>query len=148
LEGINLERQSLIPRLWVHRNLNDATHQNIGSFIGGISMDNLQKLMFMGSNGFVVDNNETSLVTHKNLERLRDIPIQFIHGGENTVYSPESTEKDYDLLREKFGSEHYERAMFQERGHLDCWMGKTSFRDVYPAVETHAKKTILGQNLF
>ena len=110
-------------------------------------MNNLQKLMFMGSNGFVVDNDEKSLVIPKNLDGLRGIPIQFIHAGENTVYTPESTEKDYDLLRETFGGENYERVIFQERGHLDCWMGKTSFRDVYPAVETHARKTILAQNL-
>jgi hypothetical protein len=104
--------------------------------------------MFMGSNGFIVDNNKKSLVTPENLDRLRNIPILFIHGGENTVYTPESTEKDYDLLREKFGSEQYERDLFQERGHLDCWMGKTSFRDIYPAVEIHARKTIQAQNLF
>lgn len=135
-------------RLWVHSELNDATHQNLASFLGGVSMNNLQNLMFMGSNGFIVDNNKKSLVTPENLDRLRNIPILFIHGGENTVYTPESTEKDYDLLREKFGSEQYERVLFQERGHLDCWMGKTSFRDIYPAVETHARKTIQAQNLF
>jgi len=111
-------------------------------------MNTLQKLMFMGSNGFVVDNNEISLVTPQNLERLRDIPILFIHGGANTVYSPESTEKDYDFFREMFGGEHYERVVFHGRGHLDCWMGKTCFRDVYPAVETHARKTILARDLF
>ena len=111
-------------------------------------MVNLEQLMFMGSNGFIVDNNEMSLVTPQNLEQLRNIPILFIHGGKNAVYSPESTERDYDLLREKFGGEQYERVIFQERGHLDCWMGKTSFRDVYPAVEGHARKTILAETLF
>lgn len=101
----------------------------------------------MGSHGYVTDNDERSLVTPANLERFRDIPILFIHGAQNTTYSPVSTERDYDLLRETFGGEQYERVVFPGRGHLDPWMGKTSFRDVYPAVETHAKKTILTKIL-
>jgi hypothetical protein len=127
--------------------LNDATHQNLGSFFGGISMTTLSQLMYMGSNGFVANNEEKSLVTPENLERVRDIPILFMHGGANVVYSPESTEKDYDMFRETFGADKYERVVFPHVGHLDPWMGKASFRDVYPAVETHAKKTILGQGL-
>jgi hypothetical protein len=129
-------------RLWSHRGLNEATHDNLNSFIGGVSMTNLRHLMFMGSHSYVVDDASRSILTDENIERLRNIPIFFIHGGHNTVYSPESTLKDYDLLRDKFGASQYERWVFEDKGHLDCWMGKGSFIDLYPRVEQHASKTM------
>ena len=103
-------------------------------------MANLKQLMFMGRNNHIVDNNMASLLTPQNLVRLQDIPILFIHGGQNAVYSPRSTENDYEALREAFGPSLYERCVFEEKGHLDCWMGKASFKDVYPRVEEHARK--------
>jgi hypothetical protein len=110
--------------------------------MGGVSMANLEQLMFMGSNHYIVDNNMASLLTHENLSRLESVPVLFIHGGQNAVYNPMSTLKDYDTLRELYGPSLYERCVFESKGHLDCWMGKASFRDVYPRVEEHARKII------
>jgi len=105
-------------------------------------MKNLKQLMFTGTRGYVVDDSSECLVTPDNVARLRDIPIFFIHGGQNQVYSPESTMRSYDILRERFGSSQYERWVFEGRGHLDCWMGVSCNMDVYPRVEEHIKKTI------
>jgi hypothetical protein len=135
--------------LWSHQNFNDATHTNLGSFVGGVSMKNLKQLMFMGTHGYVVNNDEQTLLTPENIQRLHDIPILFIHGGKNTCYAPESTMKCYDLLRHKFNGDSslYERVVFESKGHLDCWMGKNSYLDVYPHVEEHAKATIIARGL-
>jgi hypothetical protein len=130
-------------RLWTHDNFNEATHLNLGNFLGGVSMNCLNHLMFMGREGYVVDNTLHSLLTPKNIQRLENIPILFIHGSNNAVFNPESTMKDYDLLRERFGSGSYERVEYAGKGHLDCWMGKASFEDVYPRVEQHARKTAI-----
>jgi hypothetical protein len=129
-------------RLWTHANFNEATHLKLGSFLGGVSMNCLNHLMFMGREGYVVDNTFQSLLTPKNIRRLENIPILFLHGSDNAVYNPESTMKDYDLLRERFGGDNYERVEYAGKGHLDFWMGKASFGDVYPRVEQHARKTI------
>jgi hypothetical protein len=112
-------------------------------------MKNLEQLIYMGDNGYIVDNQNRSLLTPENLERLRGIPISFIHGGENTVYSPVSTMKDYDLLLSTMDNQDslYERWVFADKGHLDCWMGHGSKRDVYSKVEEHARATILKQGL-
>jgi hypothetical protein len=136
-------------RLWSHQNFNEATHRDLNNFLGGVSMKNLEQLMFMGTHGYVVDNDENSLLTVENLQRLRDIPILFIHGEKNTCYSPESTMKCYDVLRHTFNhdSSLYERVVFESRGHLDCWMGKQSYLDVYPQVEQHARTTIIARGL-
>ena len=129
-------------RLWTHANLNEATHENLDKFLGGISMTCLQHLMFMGKSGYVVDNNEETLVTDDNIQRLKGIPILFIHGDENTVYKPDSTMTSYNTLRQAFGSDDYERVEYPGKGHLDCWMGKASYEDVYPRAEQHARQII------
>lgn len=141
---------TFVSRLWSHHNLNDATHQNLGSFVGGVATRNLEQLEFMGVNYYVVDNEGQSLLTKENIERLRGIPIHFIHGLMNTVYSPESTNKDIDLLFQTFGNsdDMYTRTPFPDKGHLDCWMGHSSYRDVYVDVEEHAAKTIHERGLY
>jgi hypothetical protein len=136
-------------RLWSHHNLNDATHENLASFVGGVATKNLEQLEFMGVNGYVVDNHGNTLLTPENIERLRDIPIHFIHGERNAVYNPVSTMNDMDLLMYTFGNPEnmYSRTPFPNRGHLDCWMGHSSYRDVYVDVEQHARKIVTERGL-
>lgn len=110
-------------------------------------MRHLRQLMYMGTHGHVINNQSDSLVTPENIERLKDIPIFFIHGEKNTCYAPESTMMSYDSLRGHFGGEQYQRWVFEGYGHLDCWMGKGSYLDVYPKVEQHAMATIIKQGL-
>jgi hypothetical protein len=110
-------------------------------------MRNLRQLMYMGSHGHVVNNKFESLVTEENLQRLKGIPIFFIHGEKNTCYAPESTMMSFDSLRQHFGGDNYERLVFGGYGHLDCWMGKGSYMDVYPKVEQHAMVTITKHGL-
>ena len=112
-------------------------------------MKNLEQLQFMGSHSYIVDNEYNSLLTDENLERLRHIPISFIHGEDNAVYNPVSTDQDYSTLLELFkDSSHYKRKVFTNKGHLDCWMGSKSYIDVYRWVEERAKETIVERGLF
>jgi hypothetical protein len=106
-------------------------------------MTALQHLITTGKLTHVMDNNNVSLVTKENVERLRGIPILFISGGANVVFSPESTERSFALLTNTFEQNGYEREVFQGYGHLDCWMGQHAARDVYPTVYAHAAK-IMG----
>jgi hypothetical protein len=41
----------------------------------------------------------------------------------------------------------YDRQVFLDKGHLDCWMGHGSHKDVYYRVEQHARATILKYGL-
>lgn len=99
----------------------------------------LKHLMCMGTAHEVMDNDFQSLVTDANLENFKGLPISFISGGDNVVYSPESTSMSYDVLRERFGTEMYRRRVVQGYGHLDTWMGKNSAVDVYPLVAEHVE---------
>lgn len=124
-------------RLWTHGNLNRATHSRLGSFVGGIHMHTLAHLMRMGTGSGALDNDFENLVTESNLLRLQGLPILFISGSKNVVYDPECTNTSYDMLRERFGTDVYQRRVIPGYGHLDLWMGVNSFRDVYPVVNEH-----------
>lgn len=100
-------------------------------------MTSLEHLMYMGTHGYVTDNHNTSLVTKSNLDRLEGVPILFLSGTENVVYSPESTDISFTTLASHFQQESYERKVLQGYGHLDCWMSEAAVEDVYPAVLHH-----------
>ncbi|KAB2576368.1 Cholesterol oxidase [Lasiodiplodia theobromae] len=128
-------------RLWSHENLNRATHSRLASFVDGIHMTTLTHLMRMGSHGGALDNEFNPLVTEANLLRLQGLPILFISGNKNVVYDPECTNTSYDMLRDRFGTDDYERRVLPGYGHLDSWMGVNSARDVYPIVYEHVLET-------
>jgi hypothetical protein len=96
----------------------------------------LHLLMQMGHRGFVTTNAPlfSPLTTPNNISRLAGIPILLFSGSDNKVLTPESTDKTYGILRDTFGSENYRRVEVQGYGHLDCWMGRDSYKDVFPIV--------------
>lgn len=106
-------------------------------------MRSLEHLMHMGTKGYVMTNEGKNLVTEDNLRRLKDIPMLLFSGSGNVVYSPESTDRSYTVLRDQHGPDLYERAVFEGRGHLDCWMGSSACTDVYPRVKRHIEKTLV-----
>lgn len=101
-------------RLWQHKQLNSATHTNLSNFVGGVSMTALTQLMRMGNNGYVMDNDGKSLISGenvRNIQRLKGIPILFISGGMNAVYTPESTNMSYNMFLDAFGPDDYQRTV-------------------------------------
>jgi hypothetical protein len=100
-------------------------------------MKSLEQLMYMGTHGFVTNNSHQSLVNEHNLKRLEKLPILFISGSENVVYTPESTNRSFETMNNAFGQGIYRREVFQGYGHLDCWMGADAALDVYPTVLQH-----------
>ncbi|KAJ4302940.1 hypothetical protein N0V90_001831 [Kalmusia sp. IMI 367209] len=115
------------------------------NFFDGIHMSFLSHLTLMGSTPphHLRSNlsDFTDLVTEPgNLERMRGLKIQFLSGGANVVYDPWSTSEIYDLLRHEFGTEDYERVVVAGYRHLDTWMGKDSYKDVYPRVKWFVEK--------
>jgi hypothetical protein len=126
--------------LWTHKNLNSETHEHLDHFLGGTSMRSLEWLMRSGRVGSVTTNEFEKLVTRENIERLRGIPILFLSGTGNMVYTAENTDVSYSILCDAHGKELYKRKVFPDRGHLDAWMSDTAYRDVYPAVRHHADR--------
>ena len=107
----------------------------------------LHLLMQMGVRGFVTSNAPLfeNLTTQDNLQRLEGIPIMLFSGGDNHVLSPCCTDVTYELLRNKFGPELYERHVIPGYGHLDCWMGRQAYKDVYPIIRRQVDKVCRGE---
>jgi hypothetical protein len=102
--------------------------------------------MKAGRLGYVTTNAPASanLVTPENIDRLKGIPILFLSGTGNMVFTAENTDISYTTLCHAHGREWYEREVFQNTGHLDCWMGASAYQDVYPRVKHHVDKIMKG----
>lgn len=157
-------------RCWNHANLNEATHRQIDRFFGGVNMRLLHLLMKMGSDGHVMTNGPLfePLTTRENVNRLRGIPFLLFVGRDNAVLSPESTEKTYEVLCDTFGTtsrgnssdgvglgsdgeDHvhasgaeYRRKVVPGYGHLDCWMGRNAWKDVFPMIREEMDRVCHG----
>lgn len=125
--------------LWNHDNLNAALHENIHRFFAGTHTTLLKHVVRMGSRGQCLDNELTPLITPDNLSNLKDLPILFISGTDNEVFDPESTLRDYEILRHRFGEANYRRFLVKGYGHLDPIIGKRAAEDVYWRVYEHQK---------
>jgi hypothetical protein len=128
-------------RLWNHRNLNEATHDNQHKIYEGLSSRCLEHLASGGRRQTVLDNDYRSLVTDENLERLRGIPIFLFSGADNNVFKASSTLKTYKFLKAR--GETVSRKEFSGFGHLDCWMSERSADAVYKAVEEEVRKVMV-----
>jgi pimeloyl-ACP methyl ester carboxylesterase len=140
-------------RCWNHNNLNDLTHRHIGSLFGGVSMSLIDLVRNMGSIGSVTTplQSHESLVTDKNMDRLANIPIFFFVGSKNAVLSPAATEKSFENLQHRLGSNaghsssrrpQYRRVVVDGYGHLDCWIGVNAYKDVFPLVREEIDRVI------
>jgi len=140
-------------RCWNHRNLNEATHRQIDRFFGGVNTRLLNLLMRQGFEGHVMGNAPLYdvLTTKENVARLRGIPFLLFVGGDNAVLSPESTSRTYEILCDTFGTEgggegvDYRRRVVPGYGHLDCWMGRNAWKDVYPFVREEVDRVTRGE---
>ena len=73
------------------------------------------------------------------LDRLA-LPIAFIHGQNNRLFTPEGSELTYKALCEVNGPELYVRHVIKDYAHMDCFIGKNAARDVYPIVTAELDK--------
>ncbi|KIK66211.1 hypothetical protein GYMLUDRAFT_38025 [Collybiopsis luxurians FD-317 M1] len=127
-------------RLWRHDNMNQATHSQLENFVTGVHMDFLTNLLLIGKKMRVLDaQGKDTLLNDENLGRFEGLPILLFSGGSNVVYDPVTTSMCYDDLRKRFpGQEElYRRSVIEGYGHLDNWMGKDAYKDVYPVVREH-----------
>lgn len=142
-------------RCWNHGNLNEATHRQIDRFFGGVNMTMLHLLMRQGYEGGVMSNGPLfeRLDTPDNVRRLRDVPFLLFVGRDNAVLSPTATERTYEVLCDTFGTRdtrdndglQYKRRVVPNYGHLDCWMGRNAYKDVYPFVREEVDRVMRGE---
>jgi cholesterol oxidase len=121
-----------------HDQLNDATHETIQEMFGVANVTTLNHIAtVLGKGHMVTASGEEAYLPH--LDRLR-LPLAFIHGEHNRLFTPEGSELTYNLLREVNGPDLYVRHVIKDYAHMDCFIGKNAARDVYPIVTAELDK--------
>ena len=122
----------LYGTLYEHDRLNAATHDAMHEMFGMANIAAFKHLALLVRRGHSVgaDGDERYL-PHK--ERL-NLPICFIHGGENACFAPESTRLTHEWLAESFGYNQYRRHVIPRYGHIDCVFGERARYDVFPHI--------------
>jgi cholesterol oxidase len=125
-----------------HDQLNDATHEAIHEMFGTANLTTLNHITTVLNKGHMVTaDGEEAYMPH--LDRLK-LPIAFIHGANNRLFTPEGSELTYNALREVNGPEYYVRHVIEGYAHMDCFIGKNAARDVYPIVTAELEKHNVG----
>lgn len=113
-----------------HPSLNAATHERLPSLFGAASLRSVRDLAGAVREGWIVPLDDAAV------ENLR-LPLTFIHGAENRLVLPASSQRLHDALAARNGSELYEIAVVPDYGHFDSLAGEQSARDVFPIVGGH-----------
>ena len=120
-----------------HANLDSATHGALHELFGTTNLTMMSHLSLMARREELVHANGQTYLDR--VERL-DRPITFLHGSENRVWLPVSTQRTYDWLQQELGPANFERTVFPAYGHQDLMIGHTAATDVFPSVLAHLRR--------
>lgn len=114
-----------------HAQLNTATHDAMWRWYGSADLTAMKQLSLMIREGHLVDDEGRDVYLPHVQTRLR-LPISFMHGQLNRAFLPRSTEETVELLTSVNDPGWYRRKVFDDYGHMDCFVGREAVYDVYP----------------
>jgi cholesterol oxidase len=113
-----------------HSALNHETHRLLYEIFGEANLTILNHLSTVFRRGHIVDRSgKDAYLQHT--DRLA-IPITFLQGAHNKIFLPEGSRKTWQLLVDRNGPELYELKYFPEYAHMDLFIGKDAYKEVYP----------------
>lgn len=131
---------------WAHAQLNADTHNALLEWFGSVPAAALEQLTTILKAGKAVDH-EGRDVYLPNVANLGGIPITFIAGEQNQIFTPQSSLITLQWLREKnpASAAAYNRHVFPKYAHMDHFIGKNASTEVFPLLpamlEAQSKKT-------
>jgi cholesterol oxidase len=119
--------------LYLHEQLNEATHAAMGDMFGVANMRALQHICTMINAGHIVgaDGDERYLPNRDAVRRLA-MPITFLWSEQNYFIREEGVQCTYDLVSAVNGKGQYRLLRVPNHGHLDGFIGRDAWRDFYP----------------
>ncbi|MEL6642044.1 MAG: hypothetical protein AAFP98_12170, partial [Pseudomonadota bacterium] len=132
-----------------HEQLNQATHNAIMDMFGKMSPAPFPQIARCFAEGHAVSNSQ-------DIDYMQDpgrltMPIHFIVGAKNPLMVPECSLRTIDWLRKnhKHFEYRYTRTVYQGYGHIDCFIGRDAWKDIFPDIvaklnETHDPKLGVG----
>jgi choline dehydrogenase-like flavoprotein len=120
----------LYGEVYDHDQLNDATHEALHEVFGIANMTTFDQISLALRKGHMVaaDGADVYLPATDNLR----VPLMFLHGEHNRLFTPEGSQLTYDYLVETNGPDLYTRTVVPGYAHMDLFVGKDAGRDVYP----------------
>jgi hypothetical protein len=112
--------------LILHSRVNRATHDIMGELIPECLTAFLKDVAVWARKKTVLTGED-----RKHMDRLR-VRTHFVSGSENRMFVPRSTEMTHDLLCEVNGPDLYRRTVYQNFGHLDCYVGDGAAQEIWP----------------
>jgi choline dehydrogenase-like flavoprotein len=118
--------------VYKHAQLNDATHRAIHEMFGIANIATFNHISLMVRTGHIVDKHGgDAYLPH--LDRLA-IPVTFLHGAENNLFLPEGTLRTMQTLAAANDASLYDRVVFPNYAHMDCFMGRDAATDIFPSI--------------
>ena len=118
--------------VYAHAQLNDATHDAIHEMFGVANVRTFNHISLIVRTGHVVDKDgRETYMNH--LDRLA-IPITFLHGARNNLFLPEGSLDTQRTVSAANDAGLYQRVVFPNYAHMDCFIGKNASADVFPTI--------------
>lgn len=150
--------------LWNHKNLNALTHDTLHESFGycsstvfrhfAKSVNKGHLVTFKGEDKYMPGANTKERVMdpeYKKQMTYLDIPTMFCSGLDNKCWDPETSKASMEACQEANPNQYYERLLIPNYAHLDIFMGKDAFTEVFPRfmpfLDKYAYTDIVGDIL-
>ena len=152
-------------RLFEHAQLNDATLERLGDYLGHIRYKTYQQTIYYATMRRLTDKAGSNLVTYQNIRQRMNFPICFLHGMKNEVFDKRTSERSFDLLASIFWpadlkklwrknpERRYKYSLYRKGrslrivevhnfGHQDCMIGRRAHKKVYPQISAFLEQCL------
>jgi len=144
----------IFGRLIQHKNVAPEMLDALGDLLGQTNLKTFEQTVQYAFYERLTDYDAVNAyVTDKNVREHFDFPVLFLHGKENDVFDPRTTERSQKLLKSIFGPSHpVKREVLEGYGHLDPLIGRNSEKEVFTHIsgflsnkelQTHGKASPL-----
>jgi choline dehydrogenase-like flavoprotein len=117
---------------WDHRQLGHDTHLALGSMFSRVSLSPFAQLGAIMHRGLAVDAQGRAIYTSTEAAQRLALPISFLSGATNQIFSPESGQRTRVWLTGHNGRALYRQRIVPGYGHMDLFIGRNAHRDVTP----------------
>jgi len=124
---------SMFGEVFRHAPLNDATHRVMHEMFGETNLTTFMHLARIVREHKAVDFAGRDVYL-PGVGNLRSTPVSFIQGAENRLFLPSGSERTFQWLRDANPTGDYRYRLLPGYGHLDCFIGRNSRRDVFPVI--------------
>lgn len=125
--------------LFKHGNLNDSTHAQLNRLFGNANLTLFAHARrFVDYEMLVDEDGRNTYVQREKIKRFAALPISFMHGNDNELFTPASAIRSSDLFSEihPYWAAEFspEPLLIDDYGHVDVLIGKNAANDVFPDV--------------